>query len=234
MTNMTNNMTNEVISKIRTVKETTNSIEIRGRISSELTFSHEIHGEGFYRFTIETERLSEYVDLLPVTISGRLCYGLNLVPGNYVNIYGQVRSYNSYLKEEQRNRLHITVYAFVVELLDYVLSPLMQANNVLLDGFICKNPIFRVTPFGREIADILLAVNRPNNKSDYIPCVCWGRNARFASMLDVSTRIRIGGRFQSRAYQKKYDDGSVVEKSAYEISVSRIELRALLADERTG
>lgn len=204
--------------------ETTNSIEIRGKISSDFTFSHEVYGEGFYSFMVGAERLSESVDLLPVTISERLITGLDLQYGTLININGQVRSYNNYIQEERRNRLLITIFAREIEVLDpeYVIPK--NPNNVFLDGFICKKPVFRETPFGREIADILLAVNRSYNKSDYIPCICWGRNARFASTLDISDNVRIGGRLQSRIYQKKYEDGSVVEKNAYEISISKIEL----------
>ena len=204
--------------------ETTNSIEIRGTISSDFTFSHEVYGEGFYNFTVGAARLSESVDILPVTISERLISGMGLLPGELVDISGQVRSYNNYIQEERRNRLLITIFAREITVLDPEdISP-KNPNNVFLDGFICKKPVFRETPFGREIADILLAVNRSYNKSDYIPCICWGRNARFASTLNISDNVRIGGRLQSRLYQKKYDDGSVVEKSAYEISISKIGL----------
>ena len=204
--------------------EITNSIEIRGTISSDFTFSHEVYGEGFYNFTVGTARLSESVDFLPVTISERLIVGMDLMQGDLVDIRGQVRSYNNYIQEERRNRLLITIFAREIELLNEMEITPKNPNNVFLDGFICKKPVFRETPFGREIADILLAVNRSYNKSDYIPCICWGRNARFASTLNVSDNVRIGGRLQSRIYQKKYDDGSVVEKNAYEISISKIGL----------
>jgi len=205
-------------------QEVTNNIEIRGAISSDFTFSHEVYGEGFYNFTVGSSRLSESVDILPVTVSERLISGMNLTQGDLIDIRGQVRSYNSYIQEERRNRLLITIFAREIELVDGETSNSKNPNNVYLDGFICKKPVFRETPFGREIADILLAVNRSYNKSDYIPCICWGRNARFASTLNISDNVRIGGRLQSRMYQKKYEDGSVVEKSAYEISISKIEL----------
>ncbi|MCL2564904.1 MAG: single-stranded DNA-binding protein [Defluviitaleaceae bacterium] len=204
--------------------QSTNSIEIRGKVASPFTFSHEVYGEGFYSFMAETERLSESVDLLPVTVSERLTSGMGLVPGDLINIYGQVRSYNNYIQEERRNRLLITVFAREIERLEAESITPQNPNNVFLDGFICKKPIFRETPFGREIADILLAVNRSYNKSDYIPCICWGRNAKFAATLEVSDNVRINGRLQSRVYQKKYDNGTVVEKTAYEISISKIEL----------
>jgi len=204
--------------------QNTNSIEIRGKIASPFTFSHEVYGEGFYSFMTQTERLSESVDLLPVTVSERLTSGMNLALGDYIDIYGQVRSYNNYIQEERRNRLLITIFAREIEVLDSDIVTVKNPNNVFLDGFICKKPIFRETPFGREIADILLAVNRSYNKSDYIPCICWGRNAKFAATLEISDNVRVSGRLQSRIYQKKYDDGSVVEKTAYEISISKIEL----------
>jgi len=202
----------------------TNNIEIRGVISSDFSFSHEVYGEGFYNFTVGASRLSESIDLLPVTVSERLISNMELVQGELIDIRGQVRSYNNYIQEERRNRLLITIFAREIERIEADSATLKNPNNVYLDGFICKKPVFRETPFGREIADILLAVNRSYNKSDYIPCICWGRNARFASTLNISDNVRIGGRLQSRVYQKKYDDGSVVEKSAYEISISKIEL----------
>jgi len=202
----------------------TNNIEIRGVVSSDFSFSHEVYGEGFYNFTIGASRLSESIDLLPVTVSERLISDVELAQGELIDIRGQVRSYNNYIQEERRNRLLITIFAREIERVDPEATTLKNPNNVYLDGFICKKPVFRETPFGREIADILLAVNRSYNKSDYIPCICWGRNARFASTLNVSDNVRIGGRLQSRVYQKKYDDGSIVEKSAYEISISKIEL----------
>jgi len=202
----------------------TNNIEIRGIISSDFSFSHEVYGEGFYNFIVGASRLSESVDLLPVTVSERLISSMNLAQGDLVDIRGQVRSYNNYIQEERRNRLLITIFAREIEQIEADTANPKNPNNVYLDGFICKKPVFRETPFGREIADILLAVNRSYNKSDYIPCICWGRNAKFASTLNISDNVRIGGRLQSRVYQKKYDDGSVVEKSAYEISISKIEL----------
>lgn len=204
--------------------ESTNIIEIRGRVAEGFTFSHEVYGEGFYSFAVETERLSESVDILPVTVSERLLEGTALAPGDLVDIYGQVRSYNNYIEEERRNRLLITIFAREIEPVNDFSSQSKNPNEVFLDGFICKKPVYRETPFGREIADILLAVNRSYNKSDYIPCICWGRNAKFAASLNISDNVRVSGRLQSRTYQKKYDDGTIVEKIAYEISISKIEL----------
>ena len=201
----------------------TNLIELRGRIAGEFSFSHEVYGEGFYNFSVEAPRLSEASDILPVTISERLIDGLDLSSGTMVDISGQVRSYNNYIQEANKNRLIITVFARTVEVLAEGDAIGKNPNSVSLNGFICKKPVFRQTPFGREIADILLAVNRSYNKSDYVPCICWGRNAKFASTLEVSDNVKISGRLQSRIYQKKYEDGTVEDKTAYEISVSKIE-----------
>ena len=201
-----------------------NEIHINGKITSEFTFSHEIYGEGFFNFFVEVKRLSADVDVLPITISERLINMEKLPIGTNVQILGQVRSYNSYVETDKRNRLILTIFAKDIVLeedgqLDYGKNP----NEVMLNGYICKQPIFRTTPFGREIADILLAVNRSYNKSDYIPCIAWGRNARFVSNLGVGDNIKILGRMQSRIYQKKLECGDVLEKIAYEISIGRIE-----------
>ena len=201
----------------------TNLIELRGRIAGEFSISHEVYGEGFYNFTVEAPRLSEASDFLPVTISERLIDGMDLKPGTMVDIAGQVRSYNNYVQEANKNRLIITVFAREIEVLADEDIINKNPNSVCLSGFICKKPVFRQTPFGREIADILLAVNRSYNKSDYVPCICWGRNAKFASTLEVSDNVKISGRLQSRIYQKKYEDGTAEDKTAYEISVSKIE-----------
>ena len=201
----------------------TNLIELRGRIAGEFSFSHEVYGEGFYNFAIEAPRLSEISDSLPVTISERLIDSMDLKAGTLVDINGQVRSYNNYMQEANKNRLIITVFAREIAVLSEDNLINKNPNSVYLNGFICKKPVFRQTPFGREIADILLAVNRSYNKSDYVPCICWGRNAKFASSLEVSDNVKISGRLQSRIYQKKYEDGTVEDKTAYEISVSKIE-----------
>ena len=203
--------------------DATNLIELRGRIAGEFAFSHEVYGEGFYNFCVEAPRLSEASDILPVTISERLIDGMDLSPGTLVDIIGQVRSYNNYIQGANKNRLVITVFAREIKIPSEDDASGKNPNNVCLNGFICKKPIFRQTPFGREIADILLAVNRSYNKSDYVPCICWGRNAKFASNLEVSDNVKISGRLQSRIYQKKYDNGTVEDKTAYEISVSKIE-----------
>ncbi|MDR2899597.1 MAG: single-stranded DNA-binding protein [Clostridiales bacterium] len=209
--------------------EITNSIELRGRLSGDFVFSHEIYSEKFYSFTVEVPRLSKASDFLPVTISEKLIKDMDFKIGSLVDIFGQVRSYNNYVQTEGRNRLLITVFAREMLYAKDENGENIEGedenspNNVYLNGFICKPPIFRQTPFGREISDILLAVNRSYNKSDYIPCICWGRNARYVSDLKVSDNIVLHGRMQSRQYQKKLENGQILEKTAYEISVSKIE-----------
>ena len=212
-----------------------NHIGIAGRVYSDFEFSHEVYGEGFYRFEVEIYRLSDTADILPVTISERIVDMDNVHIGAWVYIAGQIRSYNNYVEEDRRNKLVLTVFARDIELLDIDeeedpmtpdgLMPQLDINpnDVFLNGYICKPPIYRTTPFGREIADILLAVNRSYNKSDYIPCIAWGRNARFAGKLSVGSNIKLWGRMQSRSYQKKFENGDVLEKTAYEVSISKIE-----------
>ena len=202
-----------------------NHIGIAGRICSDFEFSHELYGEGFYRFDVEIYRLSEASDILPVTISERIINMSGVNAGTWVYIIGQIRSYNNYVEVDRRNKLVLTVFARDIEVLEGGEEQHMEINpnDVHLNGFICKPPIYRTTPFGREIADILLAVNRSYNKSDYIPCIAWGRNARYAGKLAVGSNIRIWGRMQSRLYQKRYENGEVLEKTAYEVSISKIE-----------
>jgi len=210
-----------------------NHIGIAGKVHSDFEFSHEVYGEGFYRFDAEIFRLSEASDILPVTVSERIVDTGGISIGAWMYIEGQIRSYNNYVEEDRRNKLVLTVFARDIEFLETPadaedaenLPELLEINpnDVFLNGYICKPPVYRTTPFGREIADILLAVNRSYNKSDYIPCIAWGRNARFAGKLTVGSNIRVWGRMQSRPYQKKYDNGEVVEKIAYEVSISKIE-----------
>ena len=208
----------------------TNHIGVAGKVHSDFEFSHEVYGEGFYRFEAEIQRLSDASDILPVTISERIIDMAGLSPGAWIYIAGQIRSYNSYIEEDRRNKLVLTVFARDIEFLPEVEgynNPVeaqdLNPNDVYLNGYICKPPIYRTTPFGREIADILLAVNRSYNKSDYIPCIAWGRNARYAGKLPVGSNIRIWGRMQSRPYQKRFENGEVIDKTAYEVSISKIE-----------
>ncbi len=199
----------------------TNVASLVGEIFSPLEFSHEMYGEGFYVFYIKVPRLSEYNDILPVTVSERLIIGMDLKPGDTIKITGQLRSYNKYINEG--NRLILTVFVqdiFLCEKDEDIKNP----NQIFLDGYICKPPVYRSTPFGREITDILLAVNRPYNKSDYIPCIAWGRNARYSEKLKVGDHIKIWGRIQSREYQKKISEEKTVTKVAYEVSISKMEV----------
>ncbi|SCY96608.1 single-stranded DNA-binding protein [Alkaliphilus peptidifermentans] len=198
-----------------------NVVTLIGRIHGEKEYSHEMYGEGFYNYKIEIPRLSENSDYLPLTISERLLVDLDLEAKNTVKVEGQLRSYNKYI--EGSNRLVLTV--FVRDISDYEGDEeIKNPNQIYLEGFICKRPVFRETPFGREITDILLAVNRAYNKSDYIPCIAWGRNARFSSKLQIGDHIKSWGRIQSRSYQKKLSDGTVINKVAYEVSISKMEM----------
>ena len=199
------------------METTTNNAVISGTVSSELIYSHEVYGEVFYNFYLECPRLSGAVDVLPVTISNRLSGGIS--QGDHVEIKGQIRSYNSYC--DGKTKLILTLFAREITLCEKTEN---EKNEVELNGFICKNCVYRTTPFGRQIADILLAVNRNYSKSDYIPCICWGRNAVFTNSLDVGCNIKISGRMQSRIYQKKLSETEVIEKTAYEISVSKLEI----------
>ena len=197
-----------------------NQVSIMGKIISGFTFSHEVFGEGFYMVDISVQRLSESSDVIPVMISERLIDVTQDYEGEYIQIFGQFRSYNRH--EEKKNRLVLSVFArevcFVEEECDKV-----KSNQIFLDGYICKMPVYRRTPLGREIADMLLAVNRPYGKSDYIPCICWGRNARFTSGFEVGGHVQVWGRIQSREYVKKLDDEYTEKRVAYEVSVSKLE-----------
>ena len=196
-----------------------NQVTITGEIASGFTFSHQIYGEGFYMMDVSVKRLSGEYDTIPVMVSERIFDTTQNLTGELVSIRGQFRSYNRH--EEKRNRLILSVHAKEVEFAEEVADG-HKANNIYLDGYICKEPIYRKTPLGREICDILLAVNRPYGKSDYIPCICWGRNARYAGELQIGDRIEVGGRIQSRTYIKRIDEESTEERVAYEVSVSKV------------
>lgn len=201
----------------------TNSVKLVGKVASERIFSHEMYGEGFYNIDLEVPRLSDSVDLLPITVSERLIVNMELNQGEYVVVEGQLRSYNKYI--DNSNRLVLTIFVKDIYLPDEeeLEESLRKPNEIYLDGYICKKPIYRTTPFGREITDILLAVNRSYNKSDYIPCISWGRNARFCENMLVGDHIILWGRVQSREYQKKLPTGEVESRMAYEVSVSKLE-----------
>ena len=196
--------------------EKNNKVFISGEIVSDAEFSHEVYGEGFYEMNVLVKRLSGQGDILPVTVSERLIADKNLKKGATINSLGQFRSYNKLV--DGKSKLMLTV--FVRELIDGV--TVKNPNSIVLSGYICKPPIYRTTPFNREIADILIAVNRSYNKSDYIPCIAWGRNARFAKNLGVGEKIAIAGRIQSREYQKRLSDEEIKILTAYEVSISKL------------
>lgn len=200
-----------------------NSVIVIGKIASDLEFNHKVYGEGFYSFFLNVSRLSENTDRVPITISERLIDDLDLKKGDVIQIEGQFRSYNSYT--EEGNKLILTVFARNVKRIEDI-EKIKNPNQIFLNGFVCKKPIYRMTPFGREIADILLAVNRSYNKSDYIPCISWGRNARFSNALNVGDNIKLWGRVQCRKYQKKLENGESVAKTAFEVSISKIEIES--------
>ena len=196
-----------------------NKVFLKGEIVSSAVFSHEVFGEGFYELLLRVKRLSENYDIIPITVSERLLSGNKFSVGREVIIKGQFRSYNKQI--ENKSKLVLTV--FVRELIEddnLEINP----NIIELSGFICKEPIYRTTPFKREICDVLLAVNRAYNKSDYLPCIAWGRNARFVKNIKVGGKVSVIGRIQSRIYQKKLSEGEIESKTAYEISISKIKI----------
>ena len=212
-----------------------NYLTLVGKVTSEKRFSHEIYGEKFYTFDLSIPRLSGNADIIPVTVSERIINDEMMQIGKELLVKGQFRSYNSF--ENEKNRLILTVFAKDINLVENNNNNETEndeenekakkdivTNEVVLVGYICKKPIYRQTPFGREIADILLAVNRAYNKSDYIPSIAWGRNARFCQNLEVGTEVKIVGRIQSRNYEKKLEDGTVINKVAYEVSVGSLEI----------
>ena len=206
--------------------QSTNTAVIFGTVCTEAEFSHEVYGEGFYVFFVSVARLSDANDIIPVTFSERLLLPEEIKTGDKILINGQFRSYNNY--SDTGSRLVLTLFAREITKTE---EEIKTPNEIVLTGFICKPPVYRHTPFGREISDILLAVNRSYNKSDYIPCIAWGRNARFCKGLEVGSKIRLTGRIQSREYRKKISEDEFVSKTAYEISVIKLEECANLAAE---
>ena len=200
---------------------TNNQVTIAGEVVSEFTFSHEVYGEHFYIVNIAVCRLSNSYDVIPVMVSERLIDVTSDYRGCVLQVSGQFRSYNRH--EENRNRLVLSVFAREAVLASQEDEDEQNPNHIFLDGYVCKYPVSRKTPLGREIADVLLAVNRPYGKSDYIPCICWGRNARFADKFEVGSHIQIWGRIQSREYQKKIAEDQYEKRVAYEVSVSKLE-----------
>lgn len=197
-----------------------NQVTIMGEVVSEFSFSHEVYGEGFYLVDVAVSRLSDSVDYIPLMVSERLVDVTQSYIGETILVNGQFRSYNRH--EEKKNRLVLSVFVREWEFVDYIEDE-VKSNQIYLDGYICKEPIYRKTPLGREIADLLVAVNRSYGKSDYIPCICWGRNARYASGFEVGSHVEVFGRIQSREYLKKIGEDETERRIAYEVSVSKIE-----------
>ncbi|MBQ1274674.1 MAG: single-stranded DNA-binding protein [Cellulosilyticum sp.] len=198
-----------------------NEVILIGKVISDVKFSHKVYGEGFYSFDLQIPRLSDSYDVLPITISERLLPSYGNIQGKILELHGQLRSYNQY--SEGKNRLILTV--FCLEMQEVSVGELSKSkNHIYLNGYICKKPIYRTTPFGREITDLHLAVNRAYHKSDYIPCITWGRTARFSESLLVGDHIQVWGRIQSRVYQKKLETGETVVKTAYEISINKLDV----------
>ena len=197
-----------------------NQVTMIGEIVSELEFSHEVYGEGFYLVDISVSRLSDSVDYIPLMVSERLVDVTQSYIGETISVSGQFRSYNRH--EEKKNRLILSVFVRELEFVDEIEDDI-KSNQIYLDGYICKEPIYRKTPLGREIADLLVAVNRSYGKSDYIPCICWGRNARYASSFEVGSHVEVYGRIQSREYIKKIGEEQTEKRVAYEVSVNKIE-----------
>ena len=198
--------------------EINNKVQIAGEVVSEPKFSHEIYGENFYEFDVKVNRLSNSFDTIPVTVSDRLLNGKELSVGKFIEGIGQYRSYNKL--DGEKSRLLLTIFLREFE----VKETIEQTNSIQIVGYVCKEPIYRTTPFNREICDVLLAVNRNYGKSDYIPCIAWGRNARFVKNFKVGDKVRVEGRIQSREYQKKVENEETLTKTAYEVSLSKISL----------
>lgn len=197
-----------------------NNVELVGEIVSDFRFSHEVYGERFYLVDVAVKRTSETIDYLPLLISEYLIDVNTNHIGEIIHVTGQFRSYNRH--EELKNRLVLSVFVREIEFIEEETEE-MKSNQIILDGYICKDPIYRKTPLGREIADLLVAVNRSYGISDYIPCICWGRNARFAARFEVGVHVQIWGRIQSREYVKRLNEDEVEKRTAYEVSVSKIE-----------
>ena len=197
-----------------------NQVTMIGETVSEFEFSHEVYGEGFYLVDISVSRLSDSVDYIPLMVSERLVDVTQSYIGETISVSGQFRSYNRH--EEKKNRLILSVFVRELEFVDEIEDDI-KSNQIYLDGYICKEPIYRKTPLGREIADLLVAVNRSYGKSDYIPCICWGRNARYASSFEVGSHVEVYGRIQSREYIKKIGEEQTEKRVAYEVSVNKIE-----------
>jgi primosomal replication protein N len=197
-----------------------NQVSIAGEVMSDFTYSHDVFGEGFYLLEVAVSRLSDSFDIIPLMVSERLIDVTRDYKGKQVEVTGQFRSYNRH--EGEKNKLVLSVFVREIKVCEENYES-QKPNYIFLDGFICKPPVYRKTPLGREIADILLAVNRPYGKSDYIPCISWGRNARYAENFTVGGHLHVWGRIQSREYQKKISETQAEKRTASEVSVSKLE-----------
>lgn len=201
-----------------------NQVSIVGEIVSEFQYSHEVYGEGFFIVEVAVNRLSNYADYIPLMVSERLIDTSQNYIGEKIHVTGQFRSYNRH--EETKNRLILSVFVRELEFVDDMWEcdeEEIKSNYITLDGYVCKAPVYRKTPLGREIADLLVAVNRSYGKSDYIPCICWGRNARYATSFEIGSHVSVIGRIQSREYVKKLSEDEAERRIAYEVSVCKIE-----------
>lgn len=204
-----------------------NEVHLTGRVEKEPEYSHEVYGEKFLSFVLKVERLSDSSDYINITVSERLIRDFDMTEGTPLEIEGQFRSYNNYTLTG--SRLILTVFARDIRMVEE--SDFSPENVIFLNGFVCKEPVYRITPFGREITDLLIAANRAYNKSDYMPCIAWGRNARFSGKLKVGENVKIWGRIQSREYQKRISDDEIVTRTAFEISISKMEIVTAEKDE---
>lgn len=195
-----------------------NTVELSGEVLDDPKYSHEIFNESFYEFNLKVMRLSDSFDIVPVTISEKLMYDNKVAKGEKISVSGQFRSFNK--MEEGKSKLMLTMFVRELKPFDDKQNP----NRIEIVGYICKDPIYRTTPFKREICDVLLAVNRNYNKSDYLPCIAWGRNARFVKNLQVGDKVSVSGRIQSREYQKRQENGDIESHIAYEVSLSQVSL----------
>ena len=203
------------------MKERDNNITVFGLVAEEPVFNHEVFGEKFFKMMVSVNIVSRTVDTLPVLISERIADMKELKTGACVMITGRIKSYNEHIGE--KSKLILAIFTEIIEIYENEVE-LPFNNDVVLRGFICKEPNYRVTPLGREITDVLIAVNRAYGKSDYIPCIVWGRTAKFVGHLPVGTHIEMTGRFQSRPYTKKISEDEIENRVAYEVSVSKIEV----------
>ena len=197
----------------------TNSAILGGVVLSPPIISHKSYGETFYCFSMGIDRKSGYRDVIQIIVSERLIWNVEFNPGDYIRIQGQIRTYNE--EQEGKNKLNVVVFSREFQLCEE--EDFEYENIIKLEGFLCKKPLARISPLGREICDIMLAVNRMYNKSDYIPCIAWGRNAGYAGSLEVGTKIKVTGRIQSREYRKRDEEGEVTVKIAYEVSILKLE-----------